>query len=55
MDDKLKQLMKEELITFLLPTTMSTPTIHVGVPMSQIRPQSGLVIHPTQVSQNLGW
>ncbi len=53
MDDKLKRLMKEELGTFLPPTTTSTPIIHVGVPMSQIRSQLGLVIHPTPISQNL--
>ncbi len=55
MDDKLKQLMKEELETSLIPITTSTPTIHVGVPMSQIRSQLGLVTHPTLISQNLRW
>ncbi len=55
MDDKFKRLMKEKLGTTLPPTTMSTPTIHANVPMFQIQSQSGLVIHPTPVNQNLNW
>jgi hypothetical protein len=35
-DDKLKQLLREKLITSLLPIKMSTLTIHVGVPMPLI-------------------
>jgi hypothetical protein len=54
-DDKFKRLMKEKLGTTLPPTTMSTPTIHANVPMFQIQSQSGLVIHPTPVNQNLNW
>ncbi len=55
MDDKLEQLMKKKLKTFLPPTTMNITIIHAGVPISQIRSQSGLVIHPTLVNLNLGW
>ncbi len=32
-DDKLKQLMREKLITSPQPTISSTPMTHVGVPM----------------------
>jgi hypothetical protein len=54
-DDKLKRLMKEELITSLPHVMMSIPAIYVGVIMPQIRSQSSLVTHPTPISQHLGW
>ncbi len=54
-DDKLKCLLRERLITFLPHVTTSTRVIHVGVPIPQIRSQLVLVIHPTLISQHLNW
>jgi len=54
-DDKLKQLMREEFKTSLPPIATSTLVIPIGVHVQQIRPQLGLVTHPTLVSQHLGW
>jgi hypothetical protein len=54
-DDKLKQLMKEKLKTFLPPVTTNTPAIQVGVFMPQIRSQPNLTTHLAPVSQYLGW
>jgi hypothetical protein len=53
-DDKLKQLMREEFKTPLQPIVPSTPMTHVGVPTQQIWPQPGLVINPILVNQHLG-
>jgi hypothetical protein len=49
-NDKLKQLMREELKTSLPLAMTNTLAIQVGVPMPQILSQSGLVIHPTMVN-----
>jgi hypothetical protein len=54
-DNKLKQLLKEELITSLQHVIPSTLVTHVGVHVQQIQPQSNLVINPTLVNQHLSW
>ncbi len=46
---------KKKLKTSLPLVALSTLTIHVGVPVSQIRSQLDLATHPTPDSQHLGW
>jgi len=53
-DNKLKQLLKEEFITSLH-VILSTLVTHVGVHVQQIQPQSSLVTNPTLVNQHLSW
>jgi hypothetical protein len=50
MDDKLKCLLRKELITFLPHAATSTRVIQVGVPMPQIQSHLVLVTHPTPVN-----
>jgi hypothetical protein len=47
--------MRKEFKTSLPPITTNTPMVHVSVPVPQIQSQPNLVIHPTTVSQHLGW
>ncbi len=51
-DNKLKQLLKEELITSLQHAIPSTLVTHVGVHVQQFQPQSSLVTNPTLVHQH---
>ncbi len=55
MDDKFKQLMRKELITYLQPIVSNTSTTHFGVHVQQLKPQSSLVTNLTSVNQQLGW
>jgi hypothetical protein len=52
-DDKTKAINEIIRNNVLPPIATNTPTMQVGVPMSQIYSQPGLVTHPRLISQNL--
>jgi hypothetical protein len=54
-ENKLKQLMKEEFKTSLSPIATSTLVIPIDVHVQQIQSQPGLVTRPTLANQHLGW